>query len=100
VSAVISLNDVDLPWDAGPAGFRYVREPGARLRWSLVLWAWIAHVLRSSIMNRLAAGPDGRSQFAGGGKSELRRAVCRITSGRPCSSAVDGKCHRKQTTSP
>ena len=33
----------------------------------------------------------------GGGKSELRRAVCRITSGRPGSSPVDGKCHRKHT---
>jgi hypothetical protein len=34
-----------------------------------------------------------------GGKSELRRAVCRITSGRPGSSPVDGKCHRKHTAS-
>src|SRR6267154_248678 len=32
-----------------------------------------------------------------GGKSELRRAVCRITSGKPGSSPVDGKCHRKHT---
>src|SRR5580700_339946 len=43
----------------------------------------------------------GRSLFAssdaGRGKSELRRAVCRITSGRPGSSPSDGKCHRKHT---
>jgi hypothetical protein len=34
-----------------------------------------------------------------GGKSELRRAVCRITSGRASSSSSDGKCHRKYTAS-
>ena len=34
---------------------------------------------------------------AGRGKSELLRAVCRITSGKSCSSATDGKCHRKHT---
>jgi len=53
------------------------------------------------------AGPDGRRLAANarlgeaarkeGGKSELRRAVCRITSGRACSSTFDGKCHRKHT---
>ena len=32
-----------------------------------------------------------------GGKSELRRAVCRITSGKPVSKPADGKCHRKYT---
>jgi len=55
-------------------------------------------------MNRLAAGPDGRfsrlcwkRRDAGRGKSELRRAVCRITSGRADSSPFDGKCHRKDT---
>src|SRR5215472_17972966 len=32
-----------------------------------------------------------------GGKSELHRAVCRITSGRMGSSPFDGKCHRKHT---
>ncbi len=31
------------------------------------------------------------------GKSELHRAVCRITSGRAGSSPFDGKCHRKYT---
>ncbi len=31
------------------------------------------------------------------GKSELRRAVCRITSGTPGLSLADGKCHRKHT---
>ena len=39
------------------------------------------------------------SSDAGRGKSELRRAVCRITSGTPGSSPVDGKCHRKHTAS-
>src|SRR5260370_33788862 len=34
-----------------------------------------------------------------GGKSELRRAVCRITSGRTGSSSFDGKCHREHTAS-
>ena len=31
------------------------------------------------------------------GKSELHRAVCRITSGQPVSKPVDGKRHRKYT---
>ena len=31
------------------------------------------------------------------GKSELRRAVCRITSGRMDLNPFDGKCHRKHT---
>jgi hypothetical protein len=31
------------------------------------------------------------------GKSELRRAVCRITSGRVVSKPLYGKCHRKYT---
>jgi len=39
----------------------------------------------------------GRSLSQGRGKSELRRAVCRITSGRVESSPFDGKCHRKHT---
>jgi hypothetical protein len=39
-----------------------------------------------------SSGENGR-----GGKSELRRAVCRITSGTPGSSPADGKCHRKHT---
>jgi len=33
----------------------------------------------------------------GGGKSELRRAVCRITSGTVGASRLDGQCNRKQT---
>jgi hypothetical protein len=37
------------------------------------------------------------SSDTGRGKSELHRAVCRITSGRPGSSPSDGKCHRKHT---
>src|SRR5271154_300984 len=56
------------------------------------------------IMILLAAGPDGRfprlhwkRRDAGRGKSELHRAVCRITSGRADSSPFDGKCHRKHT---
>jgi hypothetical protein len=42
----------------------------------------------------------GRSLFRvkwEGGKSELQRAVCRITSGRLASRSADGKCHRKYT---
>src|SRR4029077_6808749 len=41
--------------------------------------------------------PLPASSDAGRGKSELHRAVCRITSGRPGSSPSDGKCHRKYT---
>src|ERR1700677_4874169 len=37
------------------------------------------------------------SSEAGRGKSELHRAVCRITSGRAGSSPFDGKCHREYT---
>src|SRR5579875_1208308 len=33
----------------------------------------------------------------GRGKSELRRAVCRITSGIQASRPEDGQCHRKHT---
>ena len=61
----------------------------------------------TSIMILLAAGPDGRCRLvntgfgqvaqAGRGKSELHRAVCRITSGRQPVRAVDGKCHREDT---
>src|SRR5579863_1953585 len=43
----------------------------------------------------VAAGPV--SAGAGGGKSELRRAVCRITSGTRASRPVDGQCHREDT---
>lgn len=52
-----------------------------------------ASVLGQSIIHLLAAGPDGRCRSvdasfgwaaqAGRGKSELHRAVCRITSGQP-----------------
>src|ERR1035438_9741983 len=63
-----------------------------------------------SIMVLLAAGPDGRCRLGdaeptaqaaqvGRGKSELHRAVCRITSGGRPSRAVYGKCHRKYTAS-
>ena len=31
------------------------------------------------------------------GKSELHRAMCQVTPGRPDSSPVDGKCHRENT---
>jgi len=39
----------------------------------------------------------GQAAQAGRGKSELHRAVCRITSGGRPSRAVYGKCHRKYT---
>jgi len=47
----------------------------------------------------VAAGGRAQARFAGGGKSELRRAVCRITSGTRASRPVDGQCHRKDTAS-
>ena len=40
-----------------------------------------------------------QSRAAGGGKSELRRAVCRITSGTWALKPMDGQCHRKDTAS-
>ena len=43
----------------------------------------------------IAAGEFER--LAGRGKSELRRAVCRITSGTGASRLRDGKCHRENT---
>jgi hypothetical protein len=46
--------------------------------------------------------PDDRCRprihaSAGGGKSELRRAVCRITSGTEVSRPLDGQCNREHT---
>src|SRR5436305_15128550 len=41
--------------------------------------------------------PLPASSGARRGKSELRRAVCRITSGTSGSSLMDGECHRKHT---
>ena len=63
---------------------------------------WAAARFLHVIIIQLAAGPDGRSLLfavskSAGGKSELRRAVCRITSGRAGSSRFDGKCHREHT---
>ena len=56
---------------------------------------------RSIAYNEQVGSWTGRSlpasSDAGRGKSELRIAVCRITSGRPGSSPSDGKCHRKHT---
>jgi len=43
--------------------------------------------------------PECASARFGGGKSELRRAVCRITSGMWVSRPTDGQCHRKDTAS-
>jgi len=37
------------------------------------------------------------SHAFGRGKSELRRAVCRITTGQAASKLLDGKCHREHT---
>jgi hypothetical protein len=39
------------------------------------------------------------SVLGGGGKSELRRAVCRITSGGGVSKLRYGQCNRKDTAS-
>ena len=47
----------------------------------------------------VAAGVLREAGAAGGGKSELRRAVCRITSGTWASRPMDGQCHRKDTAS-
>src|SRR5215475_5367920 len=57
--------------------------------------------MEGRIYNLFVGSWTGRSlpvlSGAGRGKSELRRAVCRITSGRMGSSPFDGKCHRKHT---
>src|SRR5271166_1813247 len=47
--------------------------------------------------NKYVGSRTGRSLSQDRGKSELRRAVCRITSGTAGSSRLDGKCHRKHT---
>jgi hypothetical protein len=44
----------------------------------------------------IAAGLE-RKRRAGGGKSGLRRAVCRITSGMCASRHIDGQCNREYT---
>jgi len=44
-----------------------------------------------------AGGTRGNPGPTGRGKSELRRAVCRITSGTWASKPMDGQCHRKDT---
>jgi hypothetical protein len=58
---------------------------------------------RFAVNYPLAGGLGGRcrglseSKGHGRGKSELRRVVCRITSGTRASKPVDGQCHRKHT---
>jgi len=51
--------------------------------------------------NEPVGSRTGRSLSKDRGKSELRRAVCRITSGRAPAlveaGPFDGKCHRKHT---
>src|ERR1035438_4341853 len=49
--------------------------------------------------DRAVAAGGLRKRAAGGGKSELRRAVCRITSGTWALRLMDGQCHRKDTAS-
>src|ERR1035441_6388908 len=49
--------------------------------------------------DRAVAAGGLRKRAAGGGKSELRRAVCRITSGTWALRPMDGQCHRKDTAS-
>src|SRR6185437_9091219 len=49
---------------------------------------------------RAIAAAQNLRVLSGGGKSELRRAVCRITSGTDGSSHPDGQCNRKHTASP
>ena len=60
-----------------------------------------AHRLNGSAYHELAGGwaiAAGELQSsAGRGKSELRRAVCRITSGTEALKLRDGKCHREYT---
>src|SRR5258707_13877261 len=65
----------------------------------------------ASIILVVDAGPDGCCRLLNSGvfpglpgiergKSELRRAVCRITSGKAGSRLSDGKCHREYTAPP
>ncbi len=61
-----------------------------------------ANVIRGKLEEARELG--GRCWFRrkgeiGGGKSELRRAVCRITSGIQVSRPEDGQCHREDTAS-
>ena len=47
----------------------------------------------------MIAAARAQKALGGGGKSELRRAVCRITSGTDGSSHPDGQCNREHTAS-
>jgi hypothetical protein len=51
----------------------------------------------AAVLEVLYTGFDRVAGDGRGGKSELRRTVCRITSGQPVSRPVDGKCHREYT---
>jgi hypothetical protein len=74
---------------------------GSAIRMALAFWPKPEAENRKPGYNDPVGSWTGRSlaasSDAGRGKSELRRAVCRITSGRPGSSPSDGKCHRKYT---
>jgi len=95
---------------AGKAILISLSRAGNKCRFPEISVAFLLHLPfcgNHPIMEIADAGPDGRRLAANarlgeaarkeGGKSELRRAVCRITSGRACSSTFDGKCHRKHT---
>ena len=91
-------------WKHHTSRARKIKPAGA----NIVRLCWL-HALRAHlfIIEIADAGRDGRrlSANAGdsqaaqkkGGKSELHRAACRITSGREPSKALDGKCHRENT---
>src|ERR1700692_2580702 len=65
------------------------RKPDARCR--------TPHIAYNDQVGSWTGRSLSASSDAGRGKSELHRAVCRITSGRAGSSPFDGKCHRKHT---
>jgi len=82
-----------------PSGRVVIDNPYGDVRIS----AWDRDEVRIEAVK--SASDASRSLFAssdaGRGKSELRRAVCRITSGRApvlvWAGSLDGKCHRKYT---
>ncbi len=79
---------------------RRERDDESGTRWELSLLRKAQKPRKPGRMVRRAAGrppPAWLEAFAGGGKSELRRAVCRITSGIAELRPRDGQCHREDT---
>ncbi len=60
-----------------------------------IIWKWISGRMVAVLVVDAGFLPGLHGQKRG--KSELQRAVCRITSGKVVSRPLDGKCHREYT---